>query len=677
MVSKKDGLAGSKEDDDPLGLPSCPVCNAQFSFPSQVRRHVRHKHPDFDAQTLPQGSLSTSSEKDFDVMQTEMNEDSSLENQQLVYNLYCSWCDKEYIVKEEYDEHLKEHGEATFSQYIEILQDIDKMKKDKMLSDEKSDEIITGENPETTAGEVLAKCNICGFVTKAVWALEGHLDSCHSDTSRTCWLCNQQCLSASSLREHVIHHFHGIKTCPLCPIKSSTRHHLISHVNICHPDCCITCKECDKEFNDYHQYEMHLVDCQAINAFRVCKICRKKVLAFDYYKHIEEHGDPLEENKKGHHSCNVCNVKFRYAAHLLYHKYHKHPENFSFKCDECERGCRTEHLLSLHKWGHKYGSHVCPVCRLKFRQVDQLKKHLLVAHPDQEGYTCKYCPLTLKNYGTFIAHCKLKHPKESGYNRPVKCKICGKLFDHKLQWKYHMRDHNNQELQTCKVCGNSVKNLRIHMNLHTKSEKFECGICGAVYHNKTSFHFHMRRVHMGNEVRKHICGTCHKRFLTAADLRIHFSRVHQGERKYWCSVCEKRYKSKVSLTYHERIHTGEKPHKCTLCDRTFHVPSYLQRHMEHDHRTQYTGVYFKQGRPKSQEVRCHMRRKHQQSSAPLEGNSLGQENGSIPEIVQITVPKEMGEVVAAVNIVQNVRNTQYHSDQDGVMFLVCERPDAN
>lgn len=214
------------------------------------------------------------------------------------------------------------------------------------------------------------------------------------------------------------------------------------------------------------------------------------------------------------------------------------------------------------------------------------------------------------------------------------------------------------------------------MNLHTKEKKFECGDCGAVYHNKASFHFHVKRVHMGEEVRKHICAICKKGFLTPADLRIHMSRVHRGERNYWCTTCNKGYKSQVSLTYHERLHTGERPHQCTMCRRSFRVPSYLKRHVEHDHRAQYTGVYYKQGRPKSQEQRSRAQRHHPHRpnrTVPLV-STLEETVEPIPEIVQITVPMEMGgEVISAVGSAQELgRDQRLELEQGGVVYVVYE-----
>ncbi|XP_047485367.1 zinc finger protein 808-like isoform X2 [Penaeus chinensis] len=711
---RKGGGAGDGADDATSaasGRPACPVCGAAFSFQSQLRRHVRYEHPNVDAQRILAGSSVAAAQHQEDLLM-DMKEDAVGDNAPVPFNLSCIWCDCDFSVKEAYDEHLEDHNKQAYQQYLEMLLEpfegtesvvIDKVEEQWGSGGEGGEEAPTGEggsqrkrpaadSKETDSlkksktsrgsGQDSLKCEFCGFSSLVCVSMERHMDKCHDSVTRQCRLCGEQCMDAASLKVHLVHHFNGVMTCPVCPVRFSIRSHLLAHLELCHNSgYAITCSQCNLTFNEYENFEAHEAREHGHGGVRVCELCLKEVLAFDFHKHMLDHEDAaLANGETQPHACNLCRSSFMFATQLYRHKYKDHPESFAYKCDECERKFRTEWMLLSHKWGHKYGSHQCPACKLKFRQVDQLKRHLLGAHPEVDGFCCKYCPITLKNYSTYVQHLKFKHPKEAGYDkRPVRCKICGESFAHKVQWKYHMRNHS-QAMQTCEVCGITVKNLEIHMNLHTKEKKYECQQCGAVYHNKASFHFHMKRVHMGQEVRKHICHTCKKGFLTPADLRIHLSRVHHGERNYWCTTCSKGYKSKVSLTYHQRLHTGERPHQCTLCGRSFRVPSYLKRHMEHDHRAQYPGVYFKQGRPKSQEQRGQPRRRNTQQAGQEDARATelaeGLEDGSapIPEIVQITVPMEMGgEVISAVGSVQDLGQDQsYDVEQDGVVYVVYE-----
>lgn len=694
--------------------PTCPVCSTTFSFHSQLRRHVRYEHPDFDTSELESGACAFSQNRRMEEIHMEMEEDGAADDMPLMLNLSCSWCELEFKEKEAYDQHLEDHNANAYQQYLTYLDEANMALDDTNVSDTVSKEadsidptdssnvkskvsgFASNESPNTIKSKekICAlsrikrrdngeekpsyKCNFCGIVDFSKVNMEYHLDKCHEGVARQCGLCHELCLDAASLRSHLVHHYNGVIICPVCPIRFSIRNHLVAHLDCCHSTgYVILCEECNTEFRNYDSFEAHQAHEHGRGAIRTCELCDKEVIALDFDKHLADHEDSeTTDSETRPHACNLCHASFMFVTQLYHHKYREHPDAFTFKCDECERRFRTERMLASHKWGHRYGSHQCPACRLKYRQVDQLKRHLLSVHPELEGYNCKYCPTTLKNYSTYVAHLKFKHPKEAGYDkRPVRCKLCGESFAHKVQWKYHMRNHS-RSLQTCKICGISIKNLEIHMNLHTKEKKYECSVCGAVYHNKASFHFHVKRVHMGEEVRKHMCGTCKKGFLTPADLRIHMSRVHQGERNYWCPTCKKGYKSKVSLTYHQRLHTGERPHQCTLCGRSFRVPSYLKRHIEHDHQAQYHGVYYKQGRPKCQEDRSQAQRHypHQPSLPEPTVATLEETNTHIPEIVQITVPMEMGgEVISSVGSAQDtIRDQHLELEQGGVVYVVYD-----
>ncbi|KAG7165054.1 Zinc finger protein 888-like 1 [Homarus americanus] len=706
---------GADNGDDASGRPTCPVCSTTFSFHSQLRRHVRHEHPDFDTSELESSTSSFSQNRRMEEVHMELEEEGTADDMPVILNLSCSWCDLEFDEKEAYDQHLDGHNTEAYQQYLTTLDgsEIDvgnfvssvTVHKETNVNNGKSVGLndVKSEVPDSTnainykTGKTKDKeitldsdekrdvkeenpsymCNVCGMVNSSKVNMECHLDKCHEGVARHCGLCHELCLDAASLRSHLVHHYNGVLVCPVCPIRFSIRCNLIAHLEYCHYNgYAIPCDDCDAEFTNYDVFEAHRAHEHGRGALRTCEVCDKEILAIDIDKHMAKHEDSkMREGEMRPHACNLCHASFFFATQLHLHKYREHPDALTFKCDECERRFRTVRMLTSHKWGHRYGTHQCPACRLKYRQVDQLKRHLLSVHPELEGYNCKFCPTTLKNYSTYVSHLKFKHPREAGYDKkPVRCKLCGESFAHKVQWKYHMRNHS-RSLQTCEICGITIKNLEIHMNLHTKEKKYECSDCGAVYHNKASFHFHVKRVHMGVEVRKHMCAICVKGFLTPADLRIHMSRVHRGERNYWCTTCNKGYKSRVSLTYHQRLHTGERPHHCTLCGRSFRVPSYLKRHMEHDHRAQYPGVYYKQGRPKSQEDRSQAQRHYPHQSLPEPTISALEETATqIPEIVQITVPMEMGgEVISAVGSAQDLGRDQHLDlEQGGVVYVVYE-----
>ncbi|CAL4173408.1 unnamed protein product, partial [Meganyctiphanes norvegica] len=661
------------------GAATCPQCHAVFSFPSQLRRHLRHEHPDCSLSECINLSALSSARHDNE-QHMEIIDDE--EAKSTILNLQCCWCDIDYTSKEKYDQHIDEHLSDSYKQYQEWMSS--KGVRENLLKEKQVNNAKPLHNLTCLPSEELCQPKICTdcelqFSSQAL--LECHYNKLHESSSRSCYLCNEDFENFSSLKNHVIHHFLGVMTCPVCPFRFSNRSQLISHLDLCHSDGYVMhCGECNSDFKSYCLYEEHQAWQHGHGAMRTCEICDKEVLALGFDKHLNNHNVEIKTQGSKPHACNICKARFMYSTQLYNHKYSVHSGVYTYKCDECGKRIKGDKTLIAHKWGHRYGSHKCPVCKLKFRQVDQLKNHIIESHPEVSNLQCKFCPITFKNYTTYVAHLKLKHPKEGGYDKkPVRCKICGESFSHKMQWQYHMRSHI-LTMQTCEICGASVKDIKIHMNLHTREKQFECKECGAIYHNKASYFFHMKRVHMGESVRKHLCDVCGKGFLTPADLKIHVGRVHRGERNFWCLVCNKGYKSKVSLTYHQRVHTGERPHQCTLCHRSFRIPYLLKRHLEHDHQTQYHGIYYKAGRPKSQEQRAQPRRSPSRSIGTREvaKEELVHENGQpIPEIVQITVPMGMdGEVISAVGTVRdqlNIDSAQpFQLSNEGVIYVVYE-----
>ena len=64
-----------------------------------------------------------------------------------------------------------------------------------------------------------------------------------------------------------------------------------------------------------------------------------------------------------------------------------------------------------------------------------------------------------------------------------------------------------------------------------------------------------------NGNKRYKCSTCNKRFGKRSNLEKHL-RIHTGEKPFKCKDCEKAFGQKGNLRRHIRIHTGERPYKC-------------------------------------------------------------------------------------------------------------------
>lgn len=181
--------------------------------------------------------------------------------------------------------------------------------------------------------------------------------------------------------------------------------------------------------------------------------------------------------------------------------------------------------------------------------------------------------------------------------RKLQCDMCKKRFLcpselRKHVERVHLKVRSNEI--PCPICrkpfGDS-RDMKIHLSaVHTKDTEYPCSDCKMVFYRLNDMVNHKRRMHGGDEVRKHICPMCGKGFCSKSDLRTHKNVVHEDIRKHVCNICDKAFKVASHLTYHKRKHTGETPFQCPYCSKGFSGPGSISEHVKKVHKTVYMGV---------------------------------------------------------------------------------------
>ncbi|KAL7401580.1 hypothetical protein ABVT39_001664 [Epinephelus coioides] len=90
------------------------------------------------------------------------------------------------------------------------------------------------------------------------------------------------------------------------------------------------------------------------------------------------------------------------------------------------------------------------------------------------------------------------------------------------------------------------------INLNTGKKPLKCDICGKVFERKSKLQRHLNS-HTGEK--PFPCKTCGKRFSYRSKLTAHI-RIHTGEKPFLCKTCGKRFSKKAGLENHMTIHTG-------------------------------------------------------------------------------------------------------------------------
>ena len=217
-----------------------------------------------------------------------------------------------------------------------------------------------------------------------------------------------------------------------------------------------------------------------------------------------------------------------------------------YKCQLCDRDCKTPSALRHHKRMHTGEKpYKCKVCEQSFTWPSNLTRHQR-RHTGEKPYKCKVCKQSFAQSGLLTRHA-LRHTGE----KPYKCKVCGQSFKQSQYLTNHVLIHTGEKPFKCSVCDKCFRQkstLSTHMLLHTGEKPFKCFECEKCFHKKSHLTVHMR--------------------------------THTGELPYKCTTCNESFKQVSHLTQHMRIHTGEKPYKCVTCNKCFSSSTSLRRHMQ-------------------------------------------------------------------------------------------------
>lgn len=172
------------------------------------------------------------------------------------------------------------------------------------------------------------------------------------------------------------------------------------------------------------------------------------------------------------------------------------------------------------------------------------------------------------------------------------CLICKREvgLDHDLILHYSV--HVGQKAAilpkvNCSICSKltAICYLIKHMHLHIDDKVLPCTLCDKKFKSKVLLKRHTR-IHKDHET--YFCDSCGKKFIRKVYLDAHKIKVHQALdpkiQTLECYLCKLQYKSLGTLKRHIYWHSLPKNYLCTQCGESFRVNNALQRHlMRADH----------------------------------------------------------------------------------------------
>lgn len=119
--------------------------------------------------------------------------------------------------------------------------------------------------------------------------------------------------------------------------------------------------------------------------------------------------------------------------------------------------------------------------------------------------------------------------------------------------------------------------------LKQRERRYECSLCDKKFKRSAHLQRHLRTHTAEGPIFK--CDECDKCYRDSYNLVRH-KKWHQKDvipfdpKPFTCGICEKKFRDNYDLQRHIRIHTGETPFKCYMCDQGFIDNRSMQKHVK-------------------------------------------------------------------------------------------------
>ena len=328
------------------------------------------------------------------------------------------------------------------------------------------------------------------------------------------------------------------------------------------------CHICRKSFQDTVQIKIHIESCHKEIDLK-CKDCNK---IFGSMKTLQAHRVKIH-NKRMPFRCGVCSLRFEDRASVVSHlATHSNNLDDNLSCQNCGKICASEDALRKHILIHKPQTHICPDCGKKFGSEVTLAYHKDQVHgkeraeyqasvdrqvqgadpevpassnkssgvtwtPDKnkdEELKCSSCSSTFSSQLELLGHTvNCRAIAESSLSKMLRCVACNTYFATKTQLVNHYNAaHLSKDGYVCPKCSKKFRlwsRLKIHIKTYHKiiPKKHPCKTCGAKFNTQEALLNHVQHVHEAKKTdRIYTCKLCKNIYSTLTDLMVHRRAVH-------------------------------------------------------------------------------------------------------------------------------------------------------
>nr|XP_034187392.1 PR domain zinc finger protein 10-like [Osmia lignaria] len=198
---------------------------------------------------------------------------------------------------------------------------------------------------------------------------------------------------------------------------------------------------------------------------------------------------------------------------------------------------------------------------------------------------------------------KEKENSRQNNSKEWKCSVCGLIFRKPLLLNLHTLAHGTDKLKTkiqstvCPQCGlqfQKQKELINHISQHgrlslTKTKRlttlstYKCSMCYKRFATKVRLQQHYL-VHGAEDQKPLPCNICFKRFMNNSALSCHLKTHRENKQLFECPMCRQLFSQSVTLKEHIETHKKEDgTFSCPYCQRIFIKYSVIRKHIRAHH----------------------------------------------------------------------------------------------
>lgn len=328
----------------------------------------------------------------------------------------------------------------------------------------------------------------------------------------------------------------------------------------------------------------------------VCDHCQYEFITAQEF---EEHSlmcateEVLHEEEIGHDEIRTMKIEFGderdfiemddedgYADEQVYEEEEEEDES---KLEEFEISIPNTSTTTIDEVLEELGEDIqlfrCDCCDQTYECYGLRQQHLIKKRDPQ--FECGECPAYYEKSTELIAHKKLHNLMDT-----LVCPYCSEIFVSTTKLKRHLScsttskkspTTKKHKMTTRKKVDSEKEEDEPTPSGTDGNRKYSCRICDKKYSYLHYLKQHEKR-HSDNTL-THTCEYCGHEFKLRQNLRAHL-RTHTGEKPYQCKLCGKAFNQPYYMTIHMRIHQKEKPYECTLCQMKFVTSSHLGRHIK-------------------------------------------------------------------------------------------------